>query len=107
MMRKNKNISVGLPLCEFENRVPDTAKMKRVRLDADGRVVFALGYDKDETVAVMWTGEGKAFVRIISSHVRSLCVELRSYYTKRFNGYLYHRYPKFDLKKDEHEAAEI
>jgi len=94
---KMKNDNVRLHISEFEPRVPTEAKMTRVRLAPEGKVVFALGYDAKETAAVLWDGRGRAYIRPLSRKAEAFYIDARKVIPRRFNGYLYYRYTKFDL----------
>lgn len=94
-MTELKNAKEKMTVAEFENKIPLNAELKRVRIEK-GRVSFGLGYDKEESCAIMWNSNGKAFIRPLTKKAMEL-VRFRHTGAIRFNGWLYHREKKFDL----------
>lgn len=90
-------LSKRMTVSEFERRVPRGAKLNRMRI-AEGKVSFALGYNNDESMAVMWSSQGKAFVRPMTKKAQEV-VDFRPGTATRFNGYVYYRCRDLDLVK--------
>lgn len=96
-MTQKENVNKGkMTVAEFEKRIPANAELKRIRIEK-GRVCFAMGYDKDEKLAIYWNCKGNAYVRPITTRSSDWSNCFKSDETKCFNGWLYSRFIKFDL----------
>lgn len=85
-----------MTVSEFEARIPANAKLKRMRIE-NGKVSFAMGYDTDETLAIMWNSKGKAYIRPITTKSSAWKLFSSSHHTRCFNGRLHFRANKYDL----------
>lgn len=85
-----------MTVAEFERRIPENAELKRVRID-NHKVSFAMGYDRTETIAIMWNHMGRAFVRPMTRKAVEQII-FKTGTATRFNGYIYYRCKDFDLK---------
>lgn len=94
-MTERKVAMTGMSVREFEMLVPETAEIKRMRIEQE-KVCFALGYDRKQTVAVMWNSRGRAFVRPLSRNPEEF-VKFKGGMATRFNGWVYYRCKDYDL----------